>query len=42
MNEREQILASIKKGILSSEEGLDLLEHLEKITLQRSNQQKQR
>ena len=30
MNEREQILASIKKGILSSEEGLDLLEHLEK------------
>ncbi|MGO3727571.1 MAG: daptomycin-sensing surface protein LiaX [Enterococcus viikkiensis] len=30
MNEREQILAAIKKGILSSEEGLDLLEHLEK------------
>ena len=29
MNQREQILASIKKGILTPEEGLDLLEHLE-------------
>lgn len=28
MNEREMILESIKKGILSPEEGLDLLESL--------------
>jgi hypothetical protein len=28
MNEREKILESIKKGILSPEEGLDLLESL--------------
>ncbi|MFC4770589.1 daptomycin-sensing surface protein LiaX [Enterococcus hermanniensis] len=29
MNQREQILTSIKKGILTPEEGLDFLEHLE-------------
>ena len=28
MNERQKILESIKKGILSPEEGLDLLESL--------------
>src|SRR5690554_6867241 len=38
MNERERIIELMKKGILSTEEGLDLLEHSAKKQDQKENQ----